>query len=302
MLLPWINNHAHLIKIHPASKVNWMYFKSINNLKTKISFWYVCLIISCSEGGNKDKTKLEEEKSPNSNYELNYSIVSRFPHDTSSFIEGLVFEDGELFESTGSPDDLPFTKSIIGVVNLNTGDITKKIELEKNKFFGEGITILNNKIFQLTYKNNISFVYDLKTFRKVNEFRFESLEGWGITTDNKSLIMSDGTSYLSFINPVTFKLIQKINVTEAKSPVININELEYINGFIYANVYTTNFIIKIDPGSGEVVGKLNLNSLAQEAKLLNPNSLEMNGIAYDSTSKSVFVTGKFWPLFFQLKL
>ena len=259
-------------------------------------------MISCSEGVNKEDAKLEEKNLSNSPYELKYSILSKFPHDTGSFIEGLVFKDGKLFESTGSPDELPFTKSIIGIVNLSSGKIEKKIEVDRKRFFGEGMTIFDNKIYQLTYKNNIGFVYDLTTFRKINEFTFDNIEGWGITTDNKSLIISDGTNYLSFVNPYTFKLVKKLKVTSIGQPVLNINELEYINGYIYANIFTTNIIVKIDPGDGKVLGQLNLNSLAEEAKLLNPHSLEMNGIAYDSITNSVFVTGKFWPLYFKLKL
>lgn len=277
------------------------FFKKLNDLKNKTFFCFICLFISCREGSNDENSTPEEKNLSNLPYELNYAVISRFPHDTGSFTEGLVFKDGKLFESTGSPDELPHTKSIIGTVNLNTGKINNRIELDRNIFFGEGITILKNKIYQLTYKNNTSFVYDLSSFQKVSEFKFESKEGWGITNDSTTLIMSDGTNYLSFINPKNFKLIRKISVTDMKNPVTNINELEYINGFIYANIYTTNFIVKINPRNGEVVGKLNLGSLAQEAKLINPNSLEMNGIAYDPVSNSVFVTGKFWPIFFQIK-
>lgn len=291
-----------LIGIHPAIMPLDVFFKMLSNMRSKIFFCHLFLIISCSEGVDKSDAKLEKTNLSNSSYDLNYSITNKFPHDTGSFIEGLVFKDGNLFESTGSPDELPHTRSVIGIVDLNTGKINVKIEIDKSKFFGEGITIFKNKIYQLTYKNNISFVYDLRSFQKVNQFRFESIEGWGITTDNISLIMSDGTSFLSFISPDNFKLIRKIRVTDVGNPVININELEFINGFIYANIFMTNFIVKIDPTSGEVIGKLNLNSLAQEAKLLNPNSLEMNGIAFDPLTNSVFVTGKFWPLFFKLKL
>ena len=168
-------------------------------------------------------------------------------------------------------------------------------------YFGEGIVILNNKIYQVTYTTQIGFVYDLKTFKKIGQFNYANKEGWGLTTDGKVLIMSDGTMNLTFIDPETFNVIKTMSVSENGYGLDNINELEYINGYIYANVWMNNNIVKIDAQSGKVLAKINLNPLLEEAKASHPSSLEMNGIAYDSLSKRFLVTGKFWPTVYEIK-
>jgi glutamine cyclotransferase len=175
------------------------------------------------------------------------------------------------------------------------------VELNRQKYFGEGISFLNGKVYQLTYKSKIGFVYDAKTFKKIGDFAFASKEGWGMTTDGTSLIMSDGTSLITYLQPGGFKIIKSITVSDENGPVANVNELEFIKGFIYANIYDTNNMIKIDTATGKVVGKLDLSSLANEAKVKYPASLEMNGIAYDSTIGKVYVTGKMWPYIFQIE-
>ena len=233
-------------------------------------------------------------------YIINYVMVHNYPHDTTSFTEGLLVYNGDLYESTGSPDELPQTKSIVGIVDLKTGKISNKIELDRYKYFGEGITVLDNKIYQLTYQSKIGFIYDLRTFKKIGKFFFPNKEGWGLTTDGHFLIMSDGTDVLTYIDPHTFKIIKTIRATENNISITNINELEFIDGYIYANIYTTDYIIKIDTLSGNIVGKMDLNSLATEAKLTYKGSLEMNGIAYDSISKRVYITGKFWPSIYEI--
>jgi glutamine cyclotransferase len=226
---------------------------------------------------------------------INYGLKETYPHDTTAFTEGFLFHNGQLFESTGAPEDMAQTRSLFGSVNLSTGRITPKAELDRRKLFGEGITFLNNKVYQLTYQSRVGFVYDAKTFKQIGQFAIPTKEGWGMTTDGMFLIMSDGTQNLSFLNAQTLNVDKTVTVTDDKGAVSQLNELEFINGFIYANIYTTNRIVKIDPNSGKVVGRLDLTSLAQDAKLNYQGSLEMNGIAYDSASRKVLVTGKMWP-------
>ena len=232
---------------------------------------------------------------------INYALVNDYPHDTTSFTEGLLIYKGQLYESTGSPENMPQTKSLFGTVDTITGKINKKVELDRNIYFGEGITFLNDKVYQLTYQTKIGFIYDAKTFNKLGEFNIPGKEGWGMTTDSTYLIMSDGTNILYFIDPADFKTIKKLPVENENGPVMKINELEYINNFIYANVYETNSIIKIDPSSGKIVGLLDLVSLANEAKARYPGSMEMNGIAYDAVSRMVYITGKMWPTLYKIQ-
>jgi len=226
---------------------------------------------------------------------LNYQVLNVYPHDTTSYTEGLLVQDGELYESTGHTEEVPSTRSLFGTVDLKTGHIGVKAELDRNKYFGEGIVFLKGKIYQLTYKTRIGFVYDARTFRKLQEFTYPSEQGWGMTTDGTYLIMSDSTPDIHYLDPTTFKLVRSIKVMENNTPVDQVNELEYINGYIYANRYTKNYILKIDPVTGRVVGKLDLSSLNEQARNKYPGSMEMNGIAYDSAADKVYVTGKLWP-------
>ncbi|MES2566605.1 MAG: glutaminyl-peptide cyclotransferase [Bacteroidota bacterium] len=232
--------------------------------------------------------------------ELKFSIENQYPHDVNSFTEGLLFHEGKLFESTGSPDNLPQTKSVFGSVDLKNGKIDVKAEIDR-ELFGEGIVFLNGKVFQLTYKSQTGFIYDGKTFKNIGKFNYTNREGWGLTTDGKHLIMSDGTSYLTFMDPSNFSVIKRLDVAENGYVVEHLNELEFINGFIYANIWTTNLIVKIDPNSGDIVGKMDLSALMYESKVKNPNALETNGIAYDSVSNKILVTGKLWPTIYEIK-
>lgn len=232
---------------------------------------------------------------------INYAVTHYFAHDTSLFTEGLLFHNGQLFESTGSPEELPQTKSVIGISDLTTGKFTPKIEIDKSKYFGEGIVFLNNKLYQLTYQNQVGFIYDAKTFKQTGEFRYANKEGWSLTTDGTYLIMSDGTNNLTYLDPVKFSPIKTLHVTENGYPVDKLNELEFIKGFIFANIWMSDFIVKIDPSNGNVVGKINLSSLTNEAKRINPNADVLNGIAYDSTSGKVYVTGKMWANIYQIQ-
>lgn len=233
--------------------------------------------------------------------QINFSVENQYPHDITSFTEGFLFHDGKLYESTGATENLPQTKSLFGEVDLKTGKIDVKAELDRNIYFGEGITFLNGKVFQLTYKNQMGFIYDGKTFKNIGKFSYTNREGWGLTTDGKSLIMSDGTSYITYLDPTSFAVTKTLDVAENNYVVENINELEFIKGFIYANIWMTNIIVKIDPNTGNVVAKIDLNDLARQSKQKHPGSLEMNGIAYDSISNKIVVTGKMWPTIYQIK-
>ncbi len=239
---------------------------------------------------------------------IGYTVVNSYAHDTAFFTEGFEFHNGQLFESSGSGtagDEKPAYPSAFGILNLKTGKVDRKAELNNNSFFGEGITFFDGKIYQLTWKNNIGFVYDANTFKKLHEFHYTG-EGWALTHDSSRLIMSNGGSNLMFIDPKTLgdtlKIQSLIGVTDNNGPVSNINELEFIDGYVFANQWGTNYILKIDPNSGKVVGKLDLTPLAADAAKKFNESKEMNGIAYHADTKTIYVTGKCWPTVFEIRL
>jgi glutamine cyclotransferase len=259
---------------------------------------YILLFVFLMACGNHDtKTNTETTTTPPSNEPaaMPFTITNQFPHDTSTYTEGLEFYDHNLYESGGQ-----YGNSKLVSVDLNTGKDIKKIPLEK-KYFGEGITILNNKIYQMTWKEKTCFVYDAKTFAKLKTFSYDG-EGWGMTNNGKQIIMSDGSNNLTFRDPETFKVLSIVGVTDNNGPVANINELEYINGYILANVWQTDVIIKIDPESGRVLGKADFSGTKEK---YFPEALDkaevLNGIAYDSTTKRLFITGKYWPKIFEVK-
>ena len=255
---------------------------------------------SCGED-KKKKPKIDTEVKPVSIAQLNYTVTGTLPHDVTSFTEGLLFHNNELFESTGSPDDLPHTKSVIGPVDSKTGKIDVKVEIDRSKFFGEGLTFLKGKLYQLTYKNQLCFIYDATTYKPIGNFKYTSAEGWGMTTDGTHLIMSDGTDKISFINPETFKTEKTLNVRANGQALGNINELEIINGFLYANLYPTPNIVKIDMNSGNVVGRIDFTALFNEVITKYKDAKEMNGIAYNATTGLIYITGKFWPEIYQVE-
>jgi glutamine cyclotransferase len=259
------------------------------------------LLLSCNNITSSSDDAGNPKAANSTTPTINYSLTRTYPHDTTSFTEGFLVHEGKVFESTGSPNELPQTQSLFGEVDLHTGRILKKVELDKKKYFGEGMVFLKDKIYQLTYQTKVGFVYDAKTFKQSGEFTFPSKEGWGMTTDDTYLIMSDGTSSLTYLDPSNFTTLKTISVTDEHGPVMNINELEFIKGFIYANIYTTNTIIKIDPNTGKVAGKLDLGSLANEVKIKHPGSMEMNGIAYDVHTDKIYVTGKMWPNIYEIQ-
>jgi glutamine cyclotransferase len=226
---------------------------------------------------------------------IEYSIKTTWAHDPGAFIQGLVIHNGQLYESTGRK------QSWLGIIDVKTGKPDKKVILD-DQYFGEGITILNNKIYQLTWQNKKGFVYDLKTFKKLRDFDYET-EGWGITHDDQFLIMSDGTDKLIYLDTVSFKPVKTLYIKDEKGLRVNkLNELEYVEGFIFANVWETNTIVKIDPKTEKIVGRLNLTSLMQDSKMRNSQSDVLNGIAYHPGTKLLLVTGKLWPRIYVLQL
>ena len=255
-------------------------------------------ITQCKKESRENGEELSNSK------KSDFLIEKSYPHNINSFTEGLfVSQNGEIYESTGSPDDIPSTESVYGVLNLKNGSIDVKSKLDKTIFFGEGIAKCKVKIFQLTYKNKIGFVYDASTHIKLDSFNFESNEGWGLTNINDDfLIMSDGTNVLTFFDPEDYAIKKKVYVKENGQPVHFLNELEYVDGYVFANIYTTNYIVKINAETGDVVKKYDLSELFLKSKQTYPALMEMNGIAYNSKSKSFLVTGKMWPNIYQIKL
>jgi glutamine cyclotransferase len=223
-----------------------------------------------------------------------YNITKAYPHDRDAFTQGLVFEDGVLYEGTGL-----LGHSTLRRVELETGEILQIRELS-DEFFGEGITIYGDKIIQLTWQSNMGFVYDKDSFELLQEFNY-STEGWGITHDGTRLIMSDGTSTLHFLDPQTFEEIGQLEVFDNDGPVTRLNELEYIQGEIYANVWQTDRIAIIAPETGRVVGWIDLRGLLTAEDLSEPVDV-LNGIAYDAEANRLFVTGKLWPKLFEIEL
>ncbi len=267
----------------------------------KLIFLPLCLLLGCTDASETKEIKKKEFVSGNTVPIINYTVVATFPHDTLSFTEGFLFHEGNLFESTGSPDNIPYTKSVFGIVDLKTGKIDAKAELDRKIYFGEGIVFLKDKIYQLTYQNQLCFVYNSKTFKKFGQFTYQNKEGWGLTTDSTNIIMSDGTDKLTYFDPTTFKIIKILSVSENGFAADYVNELEYINGFIYANIWRTNNIVKIDPVNGKIVGKIDLVSLNYEARNKYNGAEVLNGIAFHSTSNKIYVTGKLWPTIYQIE-
>lgn len=252
--------------------------------------------ISCnSNGPNNENISISNTLPPPAT--INYTIVATYPHDTSYYTEGFQLYKNHLFESTGN-----YGVSKLVKIDLKTGKPVKELTLNE-KYFGEGLTVLNDTIYQMTYKEKTGFVYDTN-FNLIRTFTYET-QGWGMTTDGKSLIMSDGSSNLYYRDTKSFSTQKIVSVTDNNGPVANVNELEWVDGFIYANIWNTDYIIKIDPSNGHVVGKMDFTGLLQKAGKPAPNydvGNVLNGIAYDSTKKTLLITGKLWPLVFEVKL
>ena len=232
-------------------------------------------------------------KRPDGSATWTYEIVNTFDHDPNAFTQGLVFEDGVLYEGTGLNGSSELRK-----VELETGDVLQSRKLA-DKYFGEGITIFGDRIYQLTYQSKTGFVYDKETFELLNEFTYPT-EGWGLTHDGEHLIMSDGTPMLYFLDPNSLKRVHKVMVVEEEKAVWWLNELEYVEGQIFANVWPGDRIARIDPGTGQIIGWIDCKGLFT-GRDFNDETDVFNGIAYNPNDNRLFVTGKCWPQLFEIK-
>ena len=245
---------------------------------------FVALVICC-------RAKSDTPNEPNV---CGYKVLHTYPHDSKAFTQGLVFDNGVLYEGTGG-----YGTSTLRKVRLENAEALSLCRLPP-EMFGEGITVFGDKIIQLTWKAKTGLVYDKKTFALIRTFNYET-QGWGITHDNKRLIMSDGTQSITFLDPNTFKPTGRLTVHDNNIPLRGINELEYIEGKIYANIWPTDLIAVIAPDTGKVTGWINLEGLLGRGELEHRVDV-LNGIAYDQKNKRLFVTGKLWPTLFQIEL
>lgn len=223
-----------------------------------------------------------------------YTVVESFPHDPNAFTQGLQYVDGVLYEGTGINGE-----STLRRVTLETGEVEKSVSLAQ-QYFGEGIVVVDDRILQLTWRSKTGFIYDRETFEFLGTFSYEG-EGWGITFDGTHLIMSDGTSTLRFLDPDTFEEHHRITVYDTEGLVRRLNELEYIDGRVYANVWQTDRIARVDPETGEVKSWIDLTGLLPDEARTGKEDV-LNGIAYDALLDRLFVTGKRWPLLFHIDL
>ncbi len=271
----------------------------LNKIAAGIS---IILLASCgninNNNGNSSATVDNSNPAPPA---IGYTIVKTYPHDTTSYTEGLFWLNNALYESTGNYGNSELRKN-----DLTTGNPDKMLKLDK-QYFGEGISVINNKLYQLTYKEKKVFVYDATTFNKIKELEWTTGEGWGMTHNDSELIISNGSSNLYFVDPETFKVKRITGVTDNYGPVTYLNELEYVNGVVYANIWQTNTIVKIDLSSGRVTGKMDMGGLLDKNGTPKPDEWYadgnvLNGIAYDSAKNSFYITGKDWPTVFEIKL
>jgi glutamine cyclotransferase len=223
-----------------------------------------------------------------------YTVVSQFPHRADAYTQGLLYEDGRLFESTGL-----IGRSSLREVELETGSVLRQVDVPR-EYFAEGLAVVGDRLFQLTWTSQRGFVYDASSLEVVGEFSYPG-EGWGLTYDGRQLIMSDGSGQLRFVDPVGFTTLRTVEVKAGDEVVDRLNELEHVDGEIWANVWQTDRIARIDPASGRVVAWIDLAGLLP-ADEREPLTSVLNGIAYDAAAKRVFVTGKFWPSLFEISL
>lgn len=223
-----------------------------------------------------------------------FRLVKTYPHDRNAFTQGLEYRDGFLYEGTGIVG-----RSALRKVKLETGQLLQSFDLPQ-PFFGEGITVLPQQILQLTWQSQTGFVYDKANFRVLKSFSYPG-EGWGMTNDGKQIYMSDGTAQIRVWDPMTLKEIRRINVSDAGKPVNELNELEFIRGEIWANVWQTDRIARISPADGRVLGWIDLTGILPKSERTNSDAV-LNGIAYDAAADRIFVTGKLWPKLFEIKV
>ena len=227
--------------------------------------------------------------------EYSYQVVREYPHDPAAYTQGLQYDEGVLYEGTGN-----YGTSSLRRVRLETGEVTKIRDLEQS-LFGEGITVMGQRIYQLTYKSQVGFIYDKSSFEQIQKVYYQNREGWGLTHNGEELIMSDGTNIIYFLDPEMFTVNRQLEVYDNNGPANSLNELEYIHGKLWANRYYTDEIVIIDPESGKVEGRINLKGILKTTDR-KPSTDVLNGIAWDSQGDRVFVTGKFWPKLFEIRI
>lgn len=263
----------------------------------------LCLTASCGSSDAVGSNPVTAAAAPDPDLPklMSWDIVREYPHDVSAFTEGLEFYNGFLYESSGQ-----YKTSDIRRSDLATGkpELVKKLE---SRFFAEGLTVLKDKVYQLTYREGKCFVYNAATLKLERTATFPVAEGWGMTNNGTHLIFDDGTNALHFVDPISFKIVKQLRVRDEKGPVNELNELEMINGFIYANQWKTAWILKIDTATGWVVARADLSTIRERGGIppmsSKRNSPEvMNGIAWDKKTNRIFLTGKFWPKIFEVKL
>ncbi len=281
----------------------------------RIYLFFLILLITTACGGNEGTANINSAKNGTGNLPSNktmpasvpiytYEIVKAFPHDPNSFTQGLVFHEGTLYESAGE-----YGRSSLRKVDLETGKIIKKYDVPK-EYFAEGMTIFNNKIYQVTWREGTAFVYDISDFTLLRQLRYQG-DGWGLTHDGTNLILSDGTHVIRFADPETFQTVRTIVVKrENGQPLMDINELEYVKGEIWANIWHSedphnlgkqNYIARIDPQNGKILGWIDLGGISPEDTGRDPENT-LNGIAYDAAADRIFVTGKKWKKVFEIKV
>ncbi|HVF92568.1 MAG TPA: glutaminyl-peptide cyclotransferase [Blastocatellia bacterium] len=236
----------------------------------------------------------EGDNKPRSAVQASYEVVNSYPHDPTAFLQGLVWYDGVFYESTGLEG-----KSTLRRVEFPSGKVLKQVRLDP-ELFGEGLALVNDRLIQLTWTTGKGFVYDRESFNKLAEFTYDT-EGWGLAYDGQNLILSDGSNVLTYLDPQTFKPVKKLSVTMNGRPARQLNELEFIEGEIWANVWQTDRILRIDPASGQVTSYLDLRDLLPPQMRRGGEDV-LNGIAYDHAQKRIFVSGKLWPRLFEIRL
>jgi glutamine cyclotransferase len=276
-----------------------------NLLLVKTSLALACLLLGCGSGdgssasrgavagvgNNQQPTPQRPTEKPAA---YTYEIKNVYPHDRAAFTQGLIYKDGVLWEGTGQ-----YGASSLRKVDLKTGKVLKMISVPR-EFFGEGITVFKDRVFELTWQNNKGFIYSPDDFAKLGEFKYAG-EGWGLTHDSDSLIMSDGTNQIRFLDPETFAVRRTVGVSEGGHPLGELNELEYVKGEIFANVWQTDRVVRIDPKTGNLTGTIDLAGLLPAADR-DADTDVLNGIAYDEAGDRLFVTGKLWPKLFEIRL
>ncbi len=270
-------------------------------MKYTLALFVIVFFAACNGGDTAPDSSVADPSLQHKNApQLAYNILNVYPHDTSAYTQGLQLYNGKMYEGTGD-----YENSSLRITDYKTGKVEQKHLMGSKEIFGEGINIFKGKLYQLTWQSHVVYVYDLNNINKPVKTLSWPYDGWGLTNNGTDMIVSDGSSNLYFVDPETFKVKSTISVTEDGVTIEDLNELEFIDGYIYANVYVSDFIVKIDPASGHVVGRIDMPGIIEKfapGYTPIPNDEVLNGIAYDSASKKLYITGKRWPKLFEVQL